>query len=77
MINDMKQAQVPQETAMKYARISDVRTFMGYGALSDEQAASGLNENSKLMASLDTMYQKKCTRKKAQRKAVCAMKVAK
>ena len=77
MINDMKQAQVPQETAMKYARISDVRTFMGYGALSDEQAASGLNENSKLMASLDTMYQKKCTRKKAQHKAACAMKVAK
>ena len=59
MINDMKDAQVAQETAMKFARITDVRTFMGYGALTDEQAACGLNDNTKLMLSLGTTYSMK------------------
>ena len=59
MINDMKDAQVAQQTAMKFARITDVRTFMGYGALTDEQAACGLNDNTKLMLSLGTTYSMK------------------
>ncbi|CAE7822103.1 unnamed protein product [Symbiodinium sp. CCMP2592] len=59
MINDLKQAEVPQEIAMKFARISDVRTFIGYGELTDEQAGKNLQDNKTLQKRLVAVYSNK------------------
>ena len=56
MINDLKVAKVTDEVAMKFARISDRRTFMGYGELTDEQAGRSLEDNKELLQALKHLY---------------------
>ena len=59
MINDMKSAEVAEEVAMKFARIKDRRTFLGYGELTDEQAGRTLQSNQRLRTSLKRIYKSK------------------
>ncbi|CAE7031475.1 unnamed protein product [Symbiodinium sp. CCMP2592] len=57
-INDMKNANISQHVAMKFARISDVRTFLGYGELTDEQTGASLEKSVPLKSILQKMYVK-------------------
>ena len=51
-INDMKNAKIRHDVAMKFARIADVRTFMGYGELTDEQTGVALEKSNPGTSSL-------------------------
>ena len=59
MVNDMKRCEVPDLTAMHFARIVDRRTYLGYGQLDDLQAGSQLAKNKKLNQALSQLYQTK------------------
>ena len=56
MINQMKDAGIPQATAMTFARIADTRTYLGYGCLTHEQAGLVLDSSQALQKKLDTVY---------------------
>ena len=56
MINDLKESNISQQVAMKFARISDVRTFLGYGELTEEQVGRALEHNGNLRAKLQKVY---------------------
>ena len=62
-INDMKNANISQHVAMKFARICDVRTFLGYGELTDEQTGASLEKSVPLKNVLQKMYTKSKNRK--------------
>ena len=57
-INDMKNAKITHDVAMKFAHISDVRTFMGYGELTDEQTGVALEKSTTLNYILQGIYAK-------------------
>ena len=57
-INDMKNAKIAHDVAMKFARISDVRTFMGYGELAEEQTGVALEKSTTLKNTLQGIYAK-------------------
>ena len=59
MVNDMKRCEVPDLTAMHFARIVDRGTYLGYGQLDDLQAGSQLAKNKKLNQALSQLYQTK------------------
>ena len=54
----MKNAKITHDVAMKFARISDIRTFMGYGELTDGQSGVALEKSIALKSSLKGIYDK-------------------
>ena len=58
MINQLKEAGLPDDINMMYARICDRQTYAGYGVFSEDQAAHVLHKSKKLRAAVATIYQK-------------------
>lgn len=56
LISDMKAAQISAETGMKFARIKDKNTYMGYGEVTDEQAGRAMESSKSLLKSLSLVY---------------------
>ena len=52
----MKNAKITQDVAMKFACVSDVWTFMGYGELTYEQTGVTLEKSTTLKNTLQGIY---------------------
>ena len=56
MVNDLKAANIPDDVAMRMARIKDHRTYSKYGQLSDQQVGKVLDDSAKLRKTLQDIY---------------------